>query len=697
MASTIYNLGDIAREAAAIFNPPERLRVSESAQKYVYLNNSPKYVGYWKPHETPYMIEPQDMLMSEDHTGLVFCGSSQTGKTQALLLNGIAHIVKCNPMDILLFGPSQPASRDFSKRRIDRMHRESEDLRSELLPGRHADNTHDKSYKSGIMLSISWPSLNEMSSKPVPVVMLTEYDRMPDDVDGEGSPFLLSQKRATSFLNMAMTVAESSPARFVEDPHWKPETPHEAPPCTGILGLYNEGDRRRWYWPCPECGEYFEGSFSNLTYLTTKVVDGERVKMSHDEIMESVYMACPHSGCMIAPHHKYEMNLKGVWLPEGVKIDRNGVRSGTPRRSKTVSYWLKGPAAAYTTWPELVSKLLAAEEKYEKTGSQEDLKTTYNTDQAEPYTPRGNETNRLAEDIMNLARPLKKHHVPHDVRALFATVDVQKPLWQVQVMGIKPENAGFSTVVIDRFAIEKSKRLDEDGERLRVEPATYLEDWELLVEQVMDKRYPLYDENGTMGVSMTFCDSGGKEGVTTNAYNFYRSLVERNRQNRFMLLKGDPRYGIPRAAVTWPDTKRADRKAHAAGEIPLLVLNSNALKDMLNGWLERKTPGPGKIDFPDWLGLHFYEELTAETRSVRGWENKAKRRNESWDLLAYFLGACVWRGVEKVDWDNPPVWLRPWDENPLVQRGAEAQPEKEVVDKSKALRDRIAQLAADLA
>lgn len=691
------NLADIAREAAAIFNPPERLRVSESAKKYVYLNNSPKYVGFWKPDETPYMVEPQDMIMSEDHTAVIFCGSSQSGKTQGLLLNGIAHVVKCNPMDILLFGPSQPAARDFSKRRIDRMHRESKPLKDELLAGRHADNTHDKTYKSGMMLSISWPSLNEMSSKPVPVAMLTEYDRMPDDVDGEGSPFMLSRKRTTSFLNMGMTVAESSPARIVEDHNWRPKTPHEAPPCTGILGLYNEGDRRRWYWPCPHCGEFFEGSFSDITYLTTKIVDGEKIDLTFDEIMASVFMACPHNGCMIEPFHKYDMNLKGMWLCEGETVNSKGVRGGVARRSKTASYWLKGPAAAYTTWPGLVASLLAAEEKYEKTGSQEDLKTTYNTDQAEPYTPRGNETNRLAEDLLNQALPLKKHHVPHDVRALFATIDVQKGLWQVQVMGIKPEQNGFSAVVIDRFPIVKSKRMDEDEERLRVEPATYLEDWDLLIEQVMDKRYPLYDESGTMGLSMTFCDSGGKEGVTTNAYNFYRKLVREGRQARFMLVKGEHKPGAPRTAVTWPDTKRADRKAHAAGEIPLLMLAVNPLKDMLNGWLERKTPGGGKFDFPDWLDLAFFEELTVETRGLRGWENKAGRRNESWDLCAYFLGACVWRGVEAVNWENPPVWLRPWPQNPQVQLASASQAEKGAVDKSGSIADRIAQLAAELA
>lgn len=696
MSKAPAHLGQIFLDAASIFKPPERLTVSQAAAKYRKLHNPPKYSGPYKNDETPYMVEPQDMTMSREHTSVVFVGPSQSGKTEAVILNTCAYIVKCNPMDAIIFGPSQTAARDFSKRRIDRMHRHSKDLSVELLSGQHADNTHDKTYRSGMMLSISWPSSNEMSSKPVPVTMLTEYDRMPDDVDGEGSPFLLAQKRTTIFGSMAMTVVDSSPSRDVEDTKWKASTLHEAPPCNGILGLYNQGDRRRWYWPCPHCGEFFEGHFGLLRYETVAVVDDVKVTLSPKKSADSVYMECPRSGCKIAPTEKHGMNLRGVWLTDGERITKDGVRYGEPTVSSSATYWLRGTAATYVSWKDLVVKFINAEKKFLETNTQEDLKTTVNTDQGDPYFPRGNETNRLAEDLMDHALPLPKKMVPHDVRALFAMVDVQKNRWEVQVMGVRPVYpAGYDIVVIDRFPIVKSNRLDQDDERLWVKPASHLEDWDLLISDVMDKKYPLADGSGEMAIRMTFCDSGGKEGVTSMIYDFYRKLKKEGLANRFMPVKGENHAGSPRAAVSYPDTKRKDRLAQARGEIPVLFFNANSLKDTLNNMLDREQAGGGKIDFPDWLELPFFEELTVETKTAKGWENKAGRRNEAWDLCAYFIGACVWQKVDTVDWENPPSWLKPWKHNPLVTVTDLAQ--KDGVDKGASKPQSFADLAANLA
>lgn len=674
------DLGDIIRQAATIFRPPERLTVCEAAVKYRTVYSPPKYIGPYLPNETPYMVEPQNNTMSRDYKSLIFCGPSQSGKTDGVLLNTVTYIVKCNPMDAIIFGPSQSAARDFSKRRIDRLHRHSPDIGSELLVGQNADNTHDKTYKSGMMLSIAWPSGNEMSSKPVPVVLITEYDRIEDNVDGEGSAFILAKKRTTTFGSMAMTIVDSSPSREVEDPKWKATSLHQAPPCNGILGLYNEGDRRRWYWPCPHCGEFFEGHFGLLKYTTTKLVNDEKVEMSDKEIGDTVYMECPKQGCRINPVEKHEMNLRGVWLRDGERINAAGERSGNPTISDSATYWLRGPAATYISWREMVINFLKAEKKYLSTGSQEDLKTTVNTDQGEPYMPRGSETSRLAEDLVDAALPLPKQMVPSDVRALFALCDVQKNRWEVQIMGIRPAPVGYDAVVIDRFPVVKSNREDTDGrgERLWVKPASYLEDWDVLVTDVMDKTYPLCDGSGEMSIAMTFCDSSGyrgdkdprsatqKESVTSMIYDFYRKLKEQGRANRFMPIRGEKNILAPRAEITYPDSTRKDRHAYARGEVPVLALNVNSLKDTLNNMLDREEAGGGKIDFPNWLELWFFEELTVETRSTKGWENKLGRRNESWDLCTYFLGACTWRKVDLVDWANPPTWLNPWSSNPLV-------------------------------
>jgi phage terminase large subunit GpA-like protein len=672
--SLYQSLGDIILDCSNIFEPPERLSVTDASVKYVKLHNPPAYIGPYAPDTTPYMTEPMDTYASRTQKGLVFVGGAQSAKTQGLVLNTLAYTVKCNPMDVILYNPSQAAARDFSKRRVDRLHRHSAQIGAELMPGQHADNTFDKFYKSGMMFTLSWPSVNEMSGKPVPVTMLTDYDRMPMDVDGEGSPYDLAQKRTTTFKSLGMTVAESSPSKDVTDAHWKPTTPHEAPPCEGILALYNRGDRRRWYWPCPHCGEYFEGSFSDLKWDNV----GDPQKCA-----ETVYMMCP-KGCVIRPESRYKMNLAGTWLKEGEKIDRHGVRSGVPLVSELASFWLKGVAAAFITWHDLVLKFLNAEREYANNGTQDALKVTVNTDQAEPYLPRGQETNRLAEDLQSFARALPEKKVPANVRALVATCDVQKNRWEVQIHGVVPGNP-FNVVVVDRFAIVKSNRKDDDGERLWVKPADHAEDWDLLISEVIERRYELEDGSGTMGIAFTACDSGGREGVTTNAYLFYTRLKSKGKADRFMLVKGDPSPNAPRVAISFPDSQRKDRMAKARGEVPVMMLNPNMLKDMLNGMLPYTDDkgveiNPDRIIFPDWLDSSFYEELTVEVRTVKGWENKHSRRNETWDLLYYFLGLCVHRKVEQVSWENPPAWLHPWDKNPLVvlnaKDGAVASPQR---------------------
>nr|ESH07753.1 phage terminase large subunit [Salmonella enterica subsp. enterica serovar Give str. 564] len=93
---------------------------------------------------------------------------------------------------------------------------------------------------------------------------LTDYDRFPEDIDGEGDGFSLASKRTTTFMSAGMTLAESSPGREITDVKWRRSSPHEAPPTTGILSLYNRGDRRRWYWPCPHCGDWFQSAMENM-------------------------------------------------------------------------------------------------------------------------------------------------------------------------------------------------------------------------------------------------------------------------------------------------------------------------------------------------------------------------------------------------------------------------------------------------
>lgn len=623
-----------------------------------------------------------------DHLFLCTRSMVPTHNTDALIVNPIVYSVVCDPMDMLVYQTSQTMARDFSRRRIDRLHRHSAEVGKRMMPGGDSDNTFDKFYLSGMILTLSWPTINELSGRPVGRVILTDYDRMPMDVDGEGSPFDLARKRTTTFGTAACTIAESSPGHTVEDPRWLRRTPHEAPPCPGILALYNRGDRRRWYWKCPHCGEWFEPSFNLIKWVDSKDIM---------ESAESAKMMCPHCTALIDPGMKHTLNRAGRWVRDGQKLTRDDVLEGTAIRSDIASFWMKGPAATFAKWSDLVSRYLLAEQEFERTGSQEALKSTVNTDQGEPYYPRGSESLRSPDELKQRASELPEQQVPAGVRFLVATADVQKNQWVAQVFGVGPGSAGepFKACLIDRFEIRKSKRRDDDGDALWVKPGAFLEDWDLVREQIIERRYPLADGTGELGIAFIACDSGGKDGVTANAYDFFRKLRREGagEHTRFFLVKGEGNNaGAPRVRISFPDAQKKDRSAAARGDVPVMLLNVNLLKDDLAGMIERATVDGGSLEWPAWLPDNWYEEMCAERRTDKGWENPRKARNEAWDLATYLLGVLRHKKVDRINWEAPPSFAE------LPEKNAHFFPaNKPVAEPKKGSYNKLADLAAKLA
>lgn len=658
------NLGELVVEMCDALRPPERLTVSQAAAKYRYLNNPGSYVGPWLNETTPYMIEPMDECTNRDFNSIIFVGPAQSAKTE-FLLNFLGYTVKCDPMDMLLYQVSQAAGRDFSRRRVDRLFRHSPEIGKMMLTGSDADNVFDKYFKSGMMFTIAWPTINELSGRPVGRVMLTDYDRMPQDIDGEGSPFDLARKRATTFRSAGKTVCESSPGFPVEDVRHVPDSPHEAPPCKGILSLYNRGDRRRFYWKCIYCGEHFEPSFSLLQWPDT-----------HDfmEAGEAAVMQCPHCRKGIKSEHKYEMNVRAAklgWVRDGTRRNKDDKIEGVARRSGTASFWLKGPAATFSTWPDMVTRYLTALHEFELTGAEEALKTTVNTDQSEPYVPQGTEVERLPEELKTThAVEIGDKVVPEGVRFLIATTDVQKNRFVVQVYGVSPAKIGINLTIIDRINVIKSTRVDEDGEHYWVKPHVHVEDW-FQLKDVLLKEYPLCDGTGRMKIKWMTCDSGGKEGVTSKAYEYWLALRAEdeglNLHNRFFLSKGGNNPHAPTAYVSYPDSNLKGGKAGASGQVPVMMFNTESLKNKMNSMLDKdSTTNSGKILFAMWLPFEIYKEMTAEKKTNKGWERIGKSPNESFDLTAYALGLCAYMKVALIDWAHPPGWAAPWPINDMV-------------------------------
>lgn len=657
---------DVTRYTAELLRPPRRTKPSEAASQFLRTEK-----GAWDPLLAPMMIEPLDLLASRDYTGIVFVGPARTSKTMSLILGGLTYIVKCAPGDTLVTQMSQDTARDFSLTDLDRAIRHSPELAAALSPRARDDNTYDKFFRSGMRLKIGWPAVSQLSSKTLRYVFETDYDRPSnrDNVDGEGPMWDLAYKRIETYMSRGKALAESSPDSEYMDPHWRPSTPHEAPPCAGILDLYNRGTRARWVWPCLHCGEYFEATpgLSCFPLPDEKVLE-EMVKERDLLAMAEEYgrVVCQNCGGLHDQPQRPEMNARGHWLHEGERISRDGTKSGDRRGTRIASYWLGGVAATFQRWDSLVLKYLQALAGYLRNGEDQSLKFTTNTDQGAAYLPRVVRARRATDELRKRLEEWPQGKVPAGVRFLTAAVDVQSTKFVVHVFGW---GVGLESWIIDRFTISSSKR-PEGNRTAALDPASYLEDWDLLTEQVIGRTYPQLVTDALLPIRLVMCDSGGKSGVTAKAYAFYRWLRKRRMHFRFRLIKGASTLNAPTATLTWPDaTDRKDRKQGGRGDVPVWSINTNVIKDQVVGDLARTDDGPGFVHLPKWLEKDdsFFSELGAEIRTDKGWKNPSRARNEALDLHVYNRAACKVLRADKINWARPPIWAR-------VIEGAERPP-----------------------
>jgi phage terminase large subunit GpA-like protein len=680
-------LGDMAQAWPALM-PPNRVTVSEGAAASLRIVRPGGGSGPYNPAETPYMIEPMNMLGNRRVRAVCFVGGSQAGKTAALLDGWMTHAVVNDPGDMLMVQMTQDKAREYSKQRIDRAIRNSPDLRALLGASSSEDNTHDKAFRNGMWLRIAWPTASNMASTSYRYTVGTDYDRWEDNIDGEGDGFSLMQGRSKTFGSRGKNAVESSPGRPLTDPNWSPQTPHEAPPVKGILGIYNRSDRRRYYWPCPHCGEFNQASpglglfrlaSDDELLESIRTLDIDAYVRDHNRVICSV--GC---GALIGPEHKRDMNARGVWLADGLTIDAQQRIGGTARTSSIAGYWLGGAAAAYLSWEDMLRKHMQALLEYALTGSELPLQATVNTDQAAPYMSRhlqestrragGHPKDRTEDD-------LQQYVVPAWARFVVATVDVQggknaRFIVQVEAIGIDQERA-----IIDRYAITESAR-EGYGGPAPLDPAGYAEDWDVLTNKVVLATYRCEGSDREMRVFRTAVDTGGEDGVTERAYAWWRRLRRDGHSQRVVLTKGDKgRYNwlVRESMVGGPKGTK--------GDVPLKLLNASQFKDQVLNGFKRASPGPGyyhvptprSAKFPEgWLLESWFDELFAETRNADGSYTQVKKRNEALDLCGMARALCEILGVNRPRfWASPPAWAQPWDSNSEVITREERRAEKQ--------------------
>ena len=641
---TFARMGGAIAEALPSLAPLARVRVSEVAPRRM-IESGGHWVP-WRPDVAPYMTEPMDATMSRRFDSVAFVGPARSSKSEALVMNTLAHAVLAQPRMVAVFSPSKDAAQEWSMGALDPMILHSPELADRLARGKGGDNVFSKRFRGGARLTIDWPVPAKLAQRSIALVIGTDYDAFPADIGGDGEAFALMRKRTESAGSRGMVVVESSPRRPILDETWTPATPHQAPPCEGIVGIYNTGSRARLYWGCPDCGHRFVPEFDLLRWPDAG---------SPAEKGAAAHMACPDCGSVIEARRKQEMNAGAVWLHE--EADGTAVPlEALERRVATASYWLPGPAAALAPWERLVARYLEAEAAQARSGDEGALKAVMNIELGLPYLPRS----LLDGDALS-ARTLRAQATAHDwgaapAETAFVTVavDVQKGRFVVQVEAWALD---LSRVVIDRFdLVAPPAGAARAGERA-LDPGRHAEDWEVLAE-LAERAWPVTGGDHALRAVAIVIDAGGAPGVTPNAYGFWRAMARRH-PRRFHLVRGRGGDRAKRAEVRRPETAHQGRH-HVARDVRLIWAGTDRLKDEIAASLGRAEGGARKLSLPAGAPEELFEEYAAERRGAKGWEKRrGVQRNEALDLSVYALALAIVMEAEALDRDNPPLWARP--------------------------------------
>ncbi|MEL6113755.1 phage terminase large subunit family protein [Photobacterium sp. SP02] len=655
---------EIRRSLAYLCRPSDKTPV-EAADDELWISDGTDVTKFLST-QVPYMREPLNCLSRRIYEAVIVGGPARSGKTKAMVEGWINYAVTQAPGDMLLIYSTKTKAEEMSKVDLDRCFSATPGI-VKLRTGRKSDdNLTFKHFKNGMNLKLDSATETSLSASTYRYAGCSDYDRSDESVGQEGSKFQLMLKRIQNAKSSGMAMAESSPGRIVRHP--KPVEqlgPHEVQPCGGIAQLYNTGDRRRFYWQCDDCGFYFMPHFETLHWDDDYQDPQDKAKSAH--------CRCPRCTHRIDEVQKQDKSLAGKWFREGA-IDQYGEEvtdEDKIRQSKWASFWFEGVVATYQSWENLVYRYLTAQELHDSSGDEETLKSFFNIDVGRPYILQSRGQDIGAHELQQraMAHPYDRGVIPLGGRFLIMTVDVQggksnpRFVVQAQVFG-----EGLQRWLIDRFEILTTPHRNGD----RINPAVYAEDWDLLIDQVMQKTYPLADGSGrVMKPLITLCDSGGSgdtrdnksTSVTELSYQFYNRLKGKGLAHLFRLLKGASREQDNLVKESYPDK----RSKHAHGEIPLLILHTNRLKNRVSASYERAEFGSRYFWLPSWAERDWFDELTAEFVDEKGnWQKPERARNESFDLCAYAEAAMHYKGGDEINWQSPPAWAADWQFNSNV-------------------------------
>lgn len=378
----MISVSDIANRVA---QPPPDLNVAQWADEYRVLSREASAEpGRWRCDRAPYQIGIMEAFTDNSIHTIVVMSSAQVGKTE-MLLNVIGYHIHQDPSPILLLQPTLEMAETFSKDRLAPMVRDTPALTGTIKDPRSRDSGNTllhKQFPGGHITMAGANSPSSLASRPIRIVLCDEVDRYPASAGTEGDPVNLARKRTATFWNRKVMLTSTPTIKGV----------------SRIESAYEASDKRRYWVPCPHCGEY-----QTLKWSMVRWDEGQP---------ETARYFCEHCGEHIEERHKPAMLKAGEWRAEA---ESRGVAGF--HLSELYSPWRK--------WSEVASDFLEAHK-----GGQEMLKTWVNTALGEPWEEQG-------EGVEPVGLMARLEDYPDDLPLAFTTagVDVQNNRLEVSVVG----------------------------------------------------------------------------------------------------------------------------------------------------------------------------------------------------------------------------------------------------------------------
>lgn len=265
--------------------PDSYMSVSEWADKYRMLSSkSASEPGRWRTARTPYLKEIMDCLSPKSPVQkVVFMKGAQIGGTECGN-NWLGYIMHKAPGPIMAVSPTVEMAKRNSRQRIDPLIEDCPPLRNLVSSPRSRDKGNtmlSKDFQGGVLVMTGANSAVGLRSMPARYLFMDEVDGYPQDIDGEGDPILLAERRTATFNKRKKIFLVSTPT---------------IKGFSNIEREFENSDKRYFFVPCPFCGE--------VQKLEWTQIRAENGKAEYE---------CCHCHKLIGEHYKTQMLAQGQW------------------------------------------------------------------------------------------------------------------------------------------------------------------------------------------------------------------------------------------------------------------------------------------------------------------------------------------------------------------------------------------------